>query len=203
MTDEKTTRPDPLDRLRRLGSSGSRGHELTDHGHELTGIADAWLRERDQLRAKLRDMTADRDEWRRTYKDVPPDIMSTSMPLPLDADGYAWDSYEEEFIDPDGKRLMVGEDGTLDYSQENWFIRDSRGRSYATDACRHVERDIPRLRKVRGETCAECAWFDPDVFWDGRPSGYGICGRDGSGITRDTPACDAAQPRGEGADDGR
>ena len=40
--------------------------------------------ERDQLRAKLHDMTADRDEWKRTYKDVPPDIMSTSMPLPLD-----------------------------------------------------------------------------------------------------------------------
>ena len=29
----------------------------------------------DILQAKLHDMTADRDKWKRTYKDVPPDVV--------------------------------------------------------------------------------------------------------------------------------
>ena len=52
------------------------------------------------------------------------------------------------------------------------------------------------------ETCAECAWYEPTMR-DGRPSGYGTCGRDGETVPAGMVACDAAQPRGEGADDGR
>ena len=56
---------------------------------KLFDIADAWESERethkdvyaymcdtvDILQAKLHDMTADRDKWKRTYKDVPPDVV--------------------------------------------------------------------------------------------------------------------------------
>ena len=39
---------------------------------------DLWKDARvDELQAKLESVTTDRDEWRRTYKDVPPDVMQT------------------------------------------------------------------------------------------------------------------------------
>ena len=161
MTDEKTTRPDPLDRLRRLGSSGRRGHELTDHGHELTGIADAWLRDVRYLQAKLHDMTADRDEWKRTYKDVPPDIMSTSMPLPLDADGVKWTLTETEFIDENG------ETQTSDFIIQN-------GKIYLSVPCKMGLHELNKCRHVTPkphETIEDVRAYVRDTDW-GAPDPY-------------------------------
>jgi|GEM_PF-5191757 len=166
-TQELRTRDavDPLDRLRKLGSNGRRGHELTDHGHELTGLADAWLHERRRHAMALRDLeerikaleeneleNAEDNDRLRAERDGLQTRFDVSMPLPLDADGYVWDSYEEEFINRDGERVRIGEDTGLMYTQENWFLGDEHNRWDPAETCRHIEEDIPRLKRLHNET---------------------------------------------------
>ena len=50
--------------------------EPMDERHECSYRVDAYMCDTvDILQAKLHDMTADRDKWKRTYKDVPPDVV--------------------------------------------------------------------------------------------------------------------------------
>jgi len=49
-----------------------------------------------------------------------------------------------------------------------------------------------------GMTCSGCIHFAP-ITWDGQPSGYGACARDGECVLAENPACDGAV-RDEGED---
>ena len=72
---------DPLDELREF-ANGEKIGRIID-AWQVDRFIDAWQVDRsmsvalsdrvDELQAKLESVTTDRDEWRRTYKDVPPD----------------------------------------------------------------------------------------------------------------------------------
>lgn len=151
---DKTSRPDPLDRLRRLGVGD------TAVARELRLLADSWLSERRQHGQNISRMVdrvevlesnelenAEDNDRIRAERDDLQSKLDASMPLPLDADGYVWDSYEEEFLDPSGKRHEID---NLGFTQGRWLIEESNGKWYPwypADACWHVMEDLPQARK--------------------------------------------------------
>jgi len=75
--------------------------------------------------------------------------------------------------------------------------RGGRGRGAWQIRSKYQEKGVG-VGDEAGMTCSGCIHFAP-ITWDGQPSGYGACARDGECVLAENPACDGAV-RDEGED---